>query len=407
MKIFFALFILIFLAFSGYHLTFRKIRLPLFARKFYLTGTEFLVLGLLLGPWFFNLLDEDTCLGLAPLSALLLGWVGMLFGFQFELSKLRRFPLEFPIAAFVEGGTTLVIIFAATILLIGSSVFGVNIPIAAIMCLGAASVCTAQTGLALFAPEYLARRSKLVQLLSYISTMDGLLAVVIFSLAFFFKGTFASGVESSGILQGPLMALFICGGLILLYSLMTVRRCNDGELKLIVIGMTVLASGVAMANDFSPLIANAILGCGLVNFSRDKERIFQVLMTIEKPVYLILLVFLGVGWKPGSGWIFLLGAGLCGFRLAGKWLGGALSVKVMPRGQYPVSLGFGLMDSGGLPLAILFDFQQRFDFPAVGDVVSIGLWAVIFTDLLSPHLFGRLFRDVAYASTDANKKHSD
>ena len=92
MKVTFALLIIIFLAFSGYHLTFRHFRLPLFARIFYLTGTEFLVLGLLLGPQFLNLMDPETQKGLAPLTALLLGWIGLLFGFQFEIKKLRRVP---------------------------------------------------------------------------------------------------------------------------------------------------------------------------------------------------------------------------------------------------------------------------------------------------------------------------
>jgi hypothetical protein len=182
---------------------------------------------------------------------------------------------------------------------------------------------------------------------------------------------------------------------------MTIRRCDEGEMKLIVIGLTVLTSGAATLLDFSPLIANTVLGFGLVNFSRDKERIFQVLMTIEKPVYLILLVFLGVGWRLDSAWILLLGAGLCGFRLVGKWMGGALAVRLIPQFRhYPAAFGFGLMDYGGLPLAILFDFQQRFTYTDAGYVVSMGIVAAIFTDVLSPHLFGRLFGDMAYDSTD-------
>jgi len=75
MKLFFAFLLIVFLAFSGYHLTFRGFRLPLFARKFYLTGIEFLFLGFLLGPQFFNLLDSATCRGLEPLSVLLLGLI--------------------------------------------------------------------------------------------------------------------------------------------------------------------------------------------------------------------------------------------------------------------------------------------------------------------------------------------
>jgi hypothetical protein len=228
------------------------------------------------------------------------------------------------------------------------------------------------------------------------STMDSLLAVAIFGLAFFLRGSFDVGIEGTGAFRGPIAALLLCGGLIILYSLITVRRCDEEELKLIVIGMTVLTSGAAALLDFSPLISNALLGFGLVNFSRDKERIFQVLMTIEKPVYLILLVFLGGGLRLDSPWIFLLGIGLCLFRLAGKWLGGAISVRLIPRFRScPLNLGFGLLDSGGLPLAILFDFQQRFSYSAAGHVVSMGLLAVIFSNLLSPILFGRLFKDPA------------
>jgi hypothetical protein len=297
-----------------------------------------------------------------------------------------------------------VIIVGAVILLLPVlASFGVPVPASAVLCLGAAAACTAQTGLALLAPEFVTRRSKLVQLLSYMSTMDSLLAVLIFGLAFFFRGTFTAGIESSGSLQGPLFALLLCGGLIVLYSLITVRRCDEGELKLIVIGMTVLTSGAATLLDFSPLISNALLGFGLVNFSRDKERIFQVLLTIEKPVYLILLVFLGVGIRLDSPWIFLLGFGLCGFRLAGKWLGGVMSVRLISRFRsHPTAIGFGLIDSGGLPLAILFDFKQRFSYSAVGHVVSTGLLAVIFSNLISPLLFGRLFKDAADNGADTS-----
>jgi hypothetical protein len=102
-----------------------------------------------------------------------------------------------------------------------------------------------------------------------------------------------------------------------------------------------------------------------------------------------------------------MGAALCGFRLMGKWLGGVLSVKMIPQfRQYPATLGFGLMDYGGLALAILFDFQQRFVFSAAAYVVSMGLLAVIFTDILSPHLFGWLFKEMTYDSADADKNNS-
>lgn len=110
MKIIFALLLIIFLAFSGYHLSFRNFKLPLFARHFYMRGIEFLFLGLLLGPQYLNLIDSKAQDGLAPLAALVLGWIGLLYGFQFEIKKLRRFPLEYAAAANLQGGLTLFLV---------------------------------------------------------------------------------------------------------------------------------------------------------------------------------------------------------------------------------------------------------------------------------------------------------
>ena len=118
MKIFAALLIIIFLTFSGYHLSFRSFKLPLFARKFYLTGTEYIFLGLLLGPFFLNLLDEKTISSLEPLTALLLGWIGLLCGFQFEIMEIKRFSKTYLGAAITESVVTFLVVASAAYFLI-------------------------------------------------------------------------------------------------------------------------------------------------------------------------------------------------------------------------------------------------------------------------------------------------
>jgi sodium/hydrogen exchanger family protein len=399
MKIFFALFIVMFLAFSGYHLTFRKIKLPLFARRFYLTGTEYLFLGLMLGPQFLNLLDETTCRGLAPFGALLLGWIGLLFGFQFEIAKMRRIPIEYFGSALLEGGVTFGVVFGGIVFLAPlfisldanfSSTFLITVGLG----IGAAAVCTAQTGLALLAPKFISNRSKTVQLLTIISTFDGFIAMFLLGIAYIYGGSFNEVMgERTVLFQGPIFGIFACVCLFVLYNLMMVRRCEDNELLLIVIGMAILSSGAAAMLGFSPLITNFILGVGLVNFSREKERIFRLLMNIEKPVYLILLVFLGVSWQLNTPWVFLLAGGLCLVRIFGKGLGGGLMTRFLPQPHHHQNrIGFGLIDSGGLPLAILFDFQQRFSHSMTAYIVSIGLLMVLYNDLLSPHFISYLFK---------------
>lgn len=405
MKIIFALLMIVFLAFSGYHLTFRSFKLPLFARQFYLTGTEFLFLGLFLGPQFLNLFDGETQKGLAPLTALVLGWIGLLYGFQFEISKLRRFPLEYLAAAHIEGLLTLILVFFGAYFTLP---FFLQIPsslkITVSLTLAAAAACTAQTGLALMAPDSAKRRQDTLMLLRYISSIDGLSALLIFGLAFIFRSHSFS--EFSWLWEATRKIAVSLGasiGLFLLFSLFLRKKLPESELILVVIGMAVLTSGTASVLNFSPLLANFFVGFCMVNLSREKERIYSILITVEKPVYLLLLVFLGVSWHVDSAWIVFGAAGYWSWRLCGKLLSGLLITRLIPALRtYPRRLGFGFLDQGGLPLAIFLDFEESFPADVTVQVISLALLAVIYNDVLSPHFLKKLLQegqDESHATT--------
>ncbi len=395
MKIFFASLLVLFLAVSGYHLSFRRLKVPLFARKFYLTGLEFLFLGLLLGPGFLNILDVETRSSLEPLTALLLGWIGLLFGFQFEIAKLRRFPASFLSSALVESGVTLIIIFAgvfAALAVISDA--PVHARLVAAFAFACAGACTAQTGLALVSPNTAGKNAKTIRLLRYIAGIDGLMAMLVLLPVFiYFPANSAAGSPWRIFGADTLVALVSFIGILLLFILFLAQRRDESELALITIGMVILLSGIAAMRDFSPLIANFFTGLFLVNITREKEKIFSTLVSIEKPVYLLLLVFLGSTWQLDSIWLPAMAAGYALIRLAGKALGGVAVASFSPamRG-YPNTLGLGLLEQGGLSLAIIWDFQQGFPYPMTGAVVSVMLLAVIFNDLAGPALMNRLLR---------------
>jgi hypothetical protein len=396
MKITFAFLIIVFLAFSGYHLSFRNFKLPLFARQFYLSGTEFLFLGLLLGPHFFNLFDQETQKGLAPVCALLLGWIGLLTGFQFEIKKLRRFPAEYFLAATLEGCLTMALVFC-TLYFTLPFFIDVSNPIKAVaaLTLAAAAACTAQTSLVLMAPASISRRRNTVRLLRYLSSIDCLGALLIFGLAFIFHpphGSDASWIEMLGL--GVLLTLGTSIGLLLLFTLFLSQRRPVNELILIVIGMTILTSGTASAFNFSPLLTNAFLGFWLVNLSRDKERIYQILLSIEKPVYLLLLVFLGIGLHIDSMHVIFFAAVYCLYRISGKFFSGFF-LTGLGRGlkTFPRKLGFGLLEQGGLTLAILLDFRQAFPSDITAFFISLAILAMIYNEFLSPHFLRHLLTE--------------
>ncbi len=187
MKILIAFLLIVFLAFSGYHLSFKRYRLPLVARRFYLTGTEFLFLGFLPGPLFLNLIDKEIYKELKPLSAFLLGWIGLLFGFQFEIVKIRRFPFEFLLAAVLEGIITFPLVFSG-VYFICFFIYDSDsyVKILTALVLASTASCTSNAGLAILAPAFVDKKQNIIRFLRYISSIDGLISLVIFVSIFFF-----------------------------------------------------------------------------------------------------------------------------------------------------------------------------------------------------------------------------
>lgn len=396
MKIFAALLIIIFLVFSGYHLTFRSFRMPLFAREFYFTGTEFIFIGLLLGPYLLNLLDAETLGSLEPLTTLLLGWIGLLCGFQFEISGIKKFPSSFLKSSLVEVVITFSFIFGTSYLLL-PCFFNVpeNMRLVISISLASAASCTSQTGLALLTSDIMTKRSDTINYLRYMSSMGSISALLLFSLVYLFQVPIIanpSWLQLSG--YEIWIVVTANAALLLLYNLFLAQRRNKKELGLVIIGMIVLTSGAASTLCFSPLIANFVMGACIVNTTREKERIFSLLISIEKPVYLLLLVFLGAGWAPTSLWYLPMALIFCFVRFAGKLSGGYLASQInKPQNHFPPTIGLGLLEQGGIPLAILFDFQQGFPGQPIASVVAFAIIALIINDMASPHLIDRLLKN--------------
>lgn len=391
MKIIFSFLLIIFLAFSWYHLSFRRLRLPLFARRFYLTGTEFLFLGLLLGPGLLNLLDADTQSRLAPLSALVLGWIGLLFGFQFEIAKLKRVPGKYLKGAGVSGFMTLILVFFGAWWGL-PKIFDLpkTMDFICALTLAAAASCTAQVGLALTPAAKKPGNKDTTALLQYISSADGALAIAAFGLAFFFRpaplGAFAVG----GMWQGIVICI---GAELFLFILFLNKRLSKGEIMIVVMGMSILGSGIASMLCFSPLVTNFFVGFFLVNFTRDKERIYGMLASVEKPVYLLMLVFLGAAWRLDTPKIFAVAIAYFVWRAASKIIAGFIMTRaVRPLRRFPAYVGLGLMDHGGIALAILLDFGQSFSPQITAPVVSMALVAVVLNEITGPGFLRLVFK---------------
>ena len=69
--------------------------------RFSLTGSEFIIAGLLLGSDFLNLIDEQALSALQPFVCVILGWIGFLYGAQFQRAALKSIPHGFVSLSFL------------------------------------------------------------------------------------------------------------------------------------------------------------------------------------------------------------------------------------------------------------------------------------------------------------------
>jgi hypothetical protein len=88
MKAFFALGLLILIAFLGSRFLFKRRKLLDPVSYFILSDLISIFLGSILGKHGFNVLSAQVLRGFNPLISFGLGWIGFLFGFQLEFRYL-------------------------------------------------------------------------------------------------------------------------------------------------------------------------------------------------------------------------------------------------------------------------------------------------------------------------------
>ena len=84
MKTIAAILLLAVLALAGHRKSFVRVLPSRAGSLFFLTGTEFLLVGYLLGDSFLGILDASTLDQVRPFLIVGLGWIGLLAGIQLE-----------------------------------------------------------------------------------------------------------------------------------------------------------------------------------------------------------------------------------------------------------------------------------------------------------------------------------
>lgn len=352
MKALLAVLILVLLGLLGSRFGFREEWGPLGLRLFFAAGTHFLLIGFLLGPEVLGLFTPDLLDALSPVIMLGLGWIGLLFGLQFDLESLGRFRTGEHLAAFGQAAVAFVILAGAGLAVLKLLQVGDPLAVPLTLAGAAAGAISTPTGMAVVLGSVRASGpvSRLLSLATSLDAAVGLTALAVV-LAWHHPPSVLAEVPLAPLrwlLFSVLMGLLFAW----LFMSLTRDRGDPREFVLFLLGLALLAAGVQSYFSISALFGCAVAGALIANATPVRDRVFEVLSDWETPVHVLFLLLSGALLRF-SGWILVpLVAGYVLLRIAAKLAGGGLLGRALPPRQRRWDLGSGLTAQGGLSVAM-------------------------------------------------------
>jgi Kef-type K+ transport system membrane component KefB len=364
------------------------------ARRFRIvSGAEYLLLGILLGPEVSGLLGGRVMERFSPIITLGVGWTGALLGAQFVLPKLLRVPGVVYRVALVEAVLTLIVVTGAMVSLLAWWLYldpaEALIPALA---LGAMATVTSDAGITV-ASAGRSPGDPMVRQLRVSAGMCAFVAVLTLGLL-----TALGHPAATGSAAGPTptewvvinVAIGVVGGI--LFHLFVGEERQPDRLLIALIGAIILVSGASAYLRLSAMLSTVVFGSILANTSLRRGEIDVSLSRIERPLYFTLLVLAGASWSPRpTTWVlpavaFLLlraASHVGSARLAARANGQITQV-----GRH---WGRALLGQGGFALVLALSYVQLTDFPAPDIVFSAVVVSVLVTDLLSARFAASVF----------------
>lgn len=379
--------LLVLLAFLGARfITRRKALSPI--NYFFSSGLAYIFLGLALGSSGLNILSPPVLTGLTPLISLGLGWVGFLFGFQLEAKYLRRFSGKYKSLSFLQflfifllGG----LIFSLVLKQLYPSeriflLYGMGIAFGLLLSVNSPTLLN-------MASSVIPKRGNYYYLARFMVSVSGFWGIA--GLAVFSSFWHFPFFESKIFLKGSILLLFSSGFPILigyLFHLLTRKKTSEEQMLVYLLGLVFFVSGASFYFNLLPLYMSMVMGITYSNLTRIHERLYPLLLSTEKPLYITFLILIGSLWEVSVDirlalLVFLM---IC-LRLIGYILPMPFFKVILDFPFHlPARFGFSFLSSGGIGLAFAVSLKLAFPLPLTDVFFSAALFGILITELLSP-----------------------
>jgi Kef-type K+ transport system membrane component KefB len=362
------------------------------ARRFRIvSGVEYLLLGILLGPQVSGFMSAEVVQSFGPFITLALGWTGASLGMQLYLPRLLQTPAIVYRTAILE---SIIAFSVVTGVMIAAFSWAFDLTTAQVVLpavtLGAIAASTASSAVPLFVETE--QPHPIVEQLQISALVGSVLAIFIFGILLCIVHvpvdigarplTATEWVAVSlgiGVVGGTLFHLFIGS------------EHDPDRLFIAMAGSVILGSGAAAYLRLSPLLASLLIGAILINTARNREELVRLMASVEKPLYFVLLIFAGAAWRPSQySWalpvlLFVV------VRIAAKLGAARLAVRLERRmPELGLNWGRALLTQGPLALAIGLNYSMN-DTQIVPNVVfTAAVASVLANDLFGARIIAAL-----------------
>lgn len=379
--------IMLFLGFLSTRIT-KRIKLP--------NVTGYILTGILIGPYCFNLIPNEITRGLDFLSDIALAFIAFSVGEFFKINTLKKNGAKVLLITAAEALSASLFVFVLTYFVLHLSL-GFSIILAAL----ASATTPASTIMTI---RQTGAKGDFVDTLLQVVAIDNVLSLIAYSVCISIAVTTFS---SAAILRfedviTPIianifaMALGGAFGFIMKFS-MPKKRSTDNRL-IISVSLLFAFCGICALLDVSPLLGCLMMGTVYINITED-EKLFRQLNYFSPPILLLFFVRSGLNFNLGAMFDFsasstgmpLLLVGVCYFavRIIGKYTGAFLGAGAVKKpGNVRNYLGLALIPQASVAIGLAALAARTLGGKLGSDLETIILAASILCEIVGPALAG-------------------
>lgn len=332
----------------------------------------YMLLGLILGPSFINLLTDSLQENLNFITDIALSFVALTIGLELKISSLKKLGKSIVLIILFESFAAFIAVFILIYLLTGDIVMS--------MLFASVAPASAPAGTVAIIQEYKAKGNLTNALYAVVGFDDGL-GIIIFGFSLAIAKDII-GQESGAnaailtILLKPLLEIFFSfligtvGAFIL--AMLSKKLKNAGNIFILTFGFILLISGLCQKLHLSIILTNMIVGMVIIN-TQPRTLVMKMNERVSQLMPLIFILFftmagsnLHVKSLPSLGLIgivYLLGR-------SGGLMGGAKLGAIIGKSEEKIRkyLGFGILSQAGVAIGLSLMIKQEFE--GLGPIIN-------------------------------------